>query len=134
MTVSLLLDSGPLIYVRHALEKKLSKKAKNTIDANLYTLAVSAASIFEVRTLGRRRSWDECIRYDVCDLNKILEDDGITVLPVTGEIFNRAADYPLDYRDHFDKLIAATAEVHGLDLISEDAEIDRLGSGWTRIW
>ena len=55
-------------------------------------------------------------------------DQGITVLTVTGEIFNRAADYPLDYRDHFDKLIAATAEIHSLDLVSEDAEIDRLGN------
>ena len=134
MTPKVLLDTGPLIYVRHALEKRLSKKARRLIDTNLDALAISAASIFEVRTLGRRRSWDECFRYDVEDFNEILINSGITVLPVTGEIFNRAADYPLDYRDHFDKLIAATAEIHGLDLISEDSEIDRLGSGWTRIW
>ncbi len=61
------------------------------------------------------------------------EADSIAAVPVTGETFNRAADYPLDYRDHFDKLIAATAEVHGLDLVSEDTEITRLEASWNRI-
>jgi PIN domain nuclease of toxin-antitoxin system len=129
-----LLDTGPLIYALHDPDRNLSRKAKRAVDASFDALAVSAASIFEVRILGRRRSWDECFRYDVEDFNEIVEACGIIVLPVTGEIYNRAADYPLDYRDHFDKLIAATAEVHGLDLISEDQEIERLGAGWNRIW
>lgn len=130
----LLLDTGPLIYILNGIQRKLGKRARRAVEAQPGQLATCAASIFEVRILARRQSWHEVHRYELDEFHETAETHGITVLPVTGEIFNRAADYPLDYRDHFDKLIAATAEVHGIDLISEDSQIDRLGTGWNRIW
>jgi PIN domain nuclease of toxin-antitoxin system len=130
----LLLDTGPLVYVLNNIPKKLGPKARRAAEKQSSQLAISAASIFEVRILARRRSWKEVERYELTDLLAVCEKQSITVLPVTGEIFNRAADYPLDYRDHFDKLIAATAEIHRLDLVSEDSGIDRLGERWRRIW
>lgn len=51
-------------------------------------------------------------------------EEAYRVIPVTGEIAERGAQFSKDYpRDPADKLIGATALVHGLQLVTRDEPI-----------
>ncbi len=107
-------------------QSRLSKNAKAAIDdarKNGGGLAISAITLWELAThAGRGR-----IRLDVSVESFISEvETRFTVLPITGRACVRALGLPAAYpKDPADRIIAATALVEGLPLLTADREIRR---------
>jgi PIN domain nuclease of toxin-antitoxin system len=129
-----LLDTGPLIYFLHGMNS-LPPKTRIIIEKSRDSLAVSAVSIFEVRSKAARGTWRAVRKYAHADMVPFIEDRGIEILPMTGDIADRAADFMGGHGDPFDRFILATAWKHRADLVSEDEPLDRFAwDGYNRIW
>jgi PIN domain nuclease of toxin-antitoxin system len=107
-------------------QDRLSKNARAAIDdarTNGGGLAISGITLWELATLaGRGR-----IRLDVSVESFLSEVEArFTVLPITGRACVRALGLPAAYpKDPADRIIAATALVDGLSLLTADREIRR---------
>jgi len=107
-------------------QNRLSKNAREAIDGarmNGGGLAISGITLWELATLaGRGR-----IRLDVSIESFLSEVEArFTVLPITGRACVRALSLPAAYpKDPADRIIAATALVEGLPLLTADREIRR---------
>jgi len=105
---------------------RLSKNAREAIDEarkNGGGLAISGITLWELATLaGRGR-----IRLDVSVESFLGEVEArFTVLPITGRACVRALSLPAAYpKDPADRIVAATALVEGLPLLTADREIRR---------
>ena len=106
-------------------EAKLSPKAVRAISTTPYTqLAISDVTLQEIGLLlaaeritlkGRPATvLGELLHY-------------VTVLPITLDIAIVAPVLALPHGDQFDRIITATAKVHGLTLITKDANISDAG-------
>lgn len=121
----IIVDTHVVVWL--ALEpSKISKKARAAIEEVRYRgegLAISDMSLLEiamVETKGRIR------------LNASLEtfltevEARFVVLPITGRVCVRALALPANYpKDPADRIIAATALVEGVPLVTADADIQR---------
>jgi PIN domain nuclease of toxin-antitoxin system len=107
-------------------QNRLSRKAREAIDdarANARGLAISDITLLEIATLaGKGR----------IQLNATLEsflqevEARFTVLPISGRPCARTMGLPSSYpKDPADRIIAATALVEGLTLLTADREIRR---------
>lgn len=84
-------------------------------------VGVSAISCFEVAWLERHGHIGfSCPREEWFD--KALAGSGVLLLPITPAIASCAVDLPEHHRDPQDRLIIATALVHGATLVSSDAK------------
>jgi len=107
-------------------QDRLSRNARAAIDDARGTgggLAISGITLWELATLaGRGR-----IRLDVSVESFLGEVEArFTVLPITGRACVRALSLPAAYpKDPADRIIAATALVEGLSLLTADREIRR---------
>ncbi len=129
-----LLDTGPLIYFLHGA-KSLQSRTRSLLEKERDSLAVSAVSIFEIRSKALRGTWRAVQKYAHTDMTPFLEERNITILPLTGEIADRAADFTGGHGDPFDRFILATAWKHRCDFVSEDEALDRFAwDGYNRIW
>lgn len=116
----ILLDTHVVVWL--ALEPgRISKKAKSAIEearAKNEELAISDMTLFEIANLSRKAR---------IGFNKSLEsflaqiESRFVVLPVNSEVCARAMTFGPDFpRDPADRVIAATALVNGISLISAD--------------
>ena len=114
----LLLDSHALIWYVDQ-DQLVPPTAYATIANPANQLLVSAATVWEVAikvgtgklTLaGPYRPW----------MTKALSDLGATVLPITIEYADKQAGLSFHHRDPFDRLLIATAQEHGLALLTPD--------------
>jgi PIN domain nuclease of toxin-antitoxin system len=129
-----LLDTGPLIYVLHE-SSKLPRRTLAMLKRHEGSLATSAISIFEVRSKAKRGIWKAASAYAHSDFGPLVEKFGITILPLTADIMDRAADFTGGHGDPFDRFILATAWKHRCDFVSEDEALDRFAwDGYNRIW
>lgn len=107
-------------------QSQLSKKARAAIDEarnNGEGLAISDISLLELATLATKGR----VRLDI-SLESFLQEveSRFIVLPISGRACARAVGLPSTYpRDPADRIIAATALVDGLSLITADREIIR---------
>ncbi len=107
-------------------QSRLSKNARAGIDEARKEkggLAISSITLWELATLaGRGR-----IRLDVSIESFLSEVEArFTVLPITGRACVRTLTLPAAYpKDPADRIIAATALVEGLSLLTADREIRR---------
>jgi PIN domain nuclease of toxin-antitoxin system len=107
-------------------QNRLSKNARAAIDdarRNGGGLAISAITLWELAThAGKGR-----IRLDVSIESFLSEVEArFTALPITGRACVRALSLPAAYpKDPADRIIAATALVEGLPLLTADREIRR---------
>lgn len=84
-------------------------------------VVVSAISCFEIAWLDQHaRIKLECSRPEWFD--RALAGSGIEMLPLTTEIMSCAVDLPEHHRDPQDRMIIATALMHGAELISADGK------------
>jgi len=125
-------QSGVILVDTHVViwlagdQGRLSKNAREAIDGartNGGGLAISSITLWELATLaGRGR-----IRLDVSVESFLGEVEArFTVLPITGRACVRALSLPAAYpKDPADRIIAATALVEGLSLLTADREIRR---------
>jgi PIN domain nuclease of toxin-antitoxin system len=106
-------------------EDRLSLKAARAIATTPYEqLAISDVTLQEVGLLlhSGRISF---ARAPATVLGSLMHF--VTVLPITLEIALAAPTLALPHGDQFDRIIAATAKVHRLPLITKDANITDAG-------
>lgn len=107
-------------------QDKISSPAKTAIDEARRLadgLAISDMTLWEVGTLASRGR----IRLGISLGSFLQEVEGrFVVLPITSRSCARAMTFPASYpKDPADRIIAATALVEGLSLITADREIRR---------
>ena len=120
----IVLDTHALIWWADA-GTKLSKRARQAISAasRRRELVASAISIFEIITLERRGrlAFATSVNEWLTNLRKLPE---LTIHPVTDEIAERAGGLGEVFPgDPADRLIASTALVLGVPLVTQDTKI-----------
>lgn len=94
--------------------------------------AVSPVSVFEIAQKVRLGNWPEMDALLSTLVDAVSEQSAVWA-DITPEIAHLAGTLDWPHRDPFDRLIAATALVHGWVLISADTAFDSL-TGLRRIW
>ena len=111
--------------------KKLSRTAKRAID-KAPRRGVAAVSLWEIARLVEQGR----IKFDIDVedwLDELLLQDGVHLLPLTAAVSVRATRLGAFHGDPADRLIVATALVHGASLVTADAAIQDSGVV-TTIW
>ena len=123
MTSRFLLDTHILIRYRSD-PKRLSREQTRVIDEAIErheAVAVSAITLLEIALLDREGSIRTKISMD--ELFSTLEENpSFVILPLTIDIA-REVSYLGALRDPSDRVIVATARVHGLRLLTSDQRI-----------
>ena len=119
-----LLDTHALLWAATD-EDRLSQKAARAIVTTSYEqLAIADVTLQEIGLLlhsGRIKLQGS----PTVILGKVL--NYVSVLPITLEIAVAAPALALPHGDQFDRIIAATAKIHRLPLITKDANITDAG-------
>ncbi len=112
-----LLDTHVLLWSL-AEPGKLSDRARDALEDAHNEVFVSAVSAWEIsvkRAKGRLTAPD--------NLAAVVEERGLTHLPLTFHHAERAASLPPHHRDPFDRFLVAQAQVEGLVLVTRDSRI-----------
>ena len=128
----MLLDTHVLVWALLAPDH-LSQTAYDAL-AGASERVVSAASLYEITYKAQLGKWPEVAPLLATDLDAGLRANGFEVAAATGAIMERAGRLAWSHRDPFDRLIVATAQQRGLELISKDGTIDEAPDGIKRIW
>ncbi len=112
-------------------DSRLSAPARQTMDQSS-DLFLSAVSFYEVAHKVRLGKWPEMAAH-ADNLAGLALEQSIFIAPVSAEIAISAGRLAWDHRDPFDRHLAATAQMFGLDLISADRKFDSLHD-LRRIW
>ena len=117
------LDTHSLLWLESEYEK-LSHSARVAIEASVLAgerIAISAITLWEIALLARRKRIlaNVSIQSFLMDL-----EENYRVVPIVGTIAFLAAELPAPFpKDPMDRLIAATAIVENLTLITADRDI-----------
>jgi PIN domain nuclease of toxin-antitoxin system len=119
----ILLDTHAAIWF--ATDSNLGKASQDMADQalNEERLVVSATSFWEIAMLVSKRRL--MIGKSPSELRLQLLDAGVTERPLTGPIGILAAELPDFHADLADRLIMATAIIHGATLMTADAALLR---------
>ena len=129
MTTEILLDTHTWAW--SLLGTKLSVAARSAIESAALTW-VSPISVYEIAQKAHIGKWPEMLPR-LPDLQAALgRQDGLWA-DLTPEIAHLAGTLAWPHRDPFDRLLAATALVHGWVLVSADPVFDSL-IGLRRVW
>ena len=115
----LLLDTHAFIWLASDLDK-LSDTAKDAIDRDGDSLFISGITGLEIALAAKRQRLILPVEPDVF-VHKAMLQHGVRQIPVTVEIGCRAAALPDKHNDPFDRIILATADRHGMTIISKDS-------------
>lgn len=121
----ILVDTHVVVWLAFDQER-ISRKARTAIDdarKNADGLAISDITLLELATLTRKGR----VRLHI-SLESFLQEveSRFVVLPITGRACARAMGLPTAYpKDPADRIIAATALVEGLALMTADRDIRR---------
>ena len=97
------------------------------------TVVVSSATIYEMTHKARIGKWRQ-IEADAPRLLSIAKDLSQEVAPLSGAMMSLAGQLAWAHRDPFDRMIAATAIVLDLPLVSADTTFDTCPRPIRRIW
>jgi PIN domain nuclease of toxin-antitoxin system len=119
--VDLLLDTCAIIWLS-ADPKRLSKKAREALDADDAKLYTSDASTWEVclKWLARKIVLPDPPRRWLTEQAAIWQTER---LPLELDHFYRTCELPPLHRDPFDRLLVAQAIARGLSIVTPDAAI-----------
>lgn len=113
----ILLDTG--IWARSLIGSDgLSAAALQRI-TQAQTVSISPISIYEIGQKCRLGKWDEMLPY-LDKLPELAKSQGAIWAPITPEIFLKASKIEWEHRDPFDRIIAATAVLGSLHVITTD--------------
>ncbi|MCY3669596.1 MAG: type II toxin-antitoxin system VapC family toxin [Alphaproteobacteria bacterium] len=100
----------------------LTENDRRFFGARELQLYASAVSIWEMRLKhnARHASGERKSRFDPDDVIPLLENQGVTFLPMTIRHAARALETPLGHRDPFDELLLVQAQEEGLKLLTVD--------------
>ena len=112
-------------------DRRLSAVARQILDSDA-DIAISPISVFEIGQKVRLGKWPEMEPF-AKKLETYVEWQELDVVPVTVEIADFAARLSWEHRDPFDRLLAATAMMHGWDFLSADTAFESLSS-LRRLW
>ncbi len=120
--MKLLLDTHLLLWVAGQPDR-LSKTARDLIDAQSNEVIFSTASLWEIvikRSLGR-----EDFKVDARLLRRGLLDNGYGELPIASEHVVAIDTLPPLHKDPFDRVLIAQALVEGIVLLTTDEVVAR---------
>ena len=126
----LLLDTHTLLWFQ-ANNPKLSTTARAAILDLANERWLSPISLVEIAIKNRLRKLPLPAPFSTLYPATLIADD-IHLLPIESEHVEPLTTLPMYHRDPFDRLIAATALVEGLSLVSSDPVFDLYGV--TRHW
>ena len=115
----LLLDTHVFVWWA-AADRRLREEARAAIAAPEATVAVSAASAWEIaikRTTGKLRAPN--------DVEAQIARHRFSPLPITIAHALRAGDLPLHHADPFDRMLVAQAQAEGMTIVTRDPKIAR---------
>ena len=124
-TPPLLLDTHAWLWLMNGDDNKLSLACRECIDAAAKTgkLLVSAISVWEVGMLeakGRIQLNKTCLLW----IKEALSAPGIQLAQLSPEIVIESSRLPGDFHgDPADRILIATARVHGATLLTQDSKI-----------
>ncbi len=121
----LLLDTHALLWWLDG-DRRLSRKARTAIGAEINSVIVSAASAWEITTKARLGKLPGAI--DVAaDVAGCVAGQGFSTLDITILHAQRAGRLPGDHRDPFDRMLIAQAQIEDLALVSDERVFDTYG-------
>jgi PIN domain nuclease of toxin-antitoxin system len=130
VTVRVLLDTHTLLWWLDG-DRRLSRRARQTVADEANEVLVSAASAWEIATKVRIGKLPGAVDVaaDVvgCLARQRFESLDITVLHA-----QRAGRLPGTHRDPFDRMLIAQAQIEDLPIVTNDEVFD--GYGVTRLW
>ncbi len=124
----IVLDTHVLVWWVDAQTKRLSRKARQVLEqhSRRNELLVSSISVFEITTLERRGR----LRFTTSAsdwLAQVRRLPEYRIVPVTDEIAERAGQFGDAFSgDPADRMIAATALLGGLPLVTHDENLRRI--------
>jgi PIN domain nuclease of toxin-antitoxin system len=127
---AVLLDTHAWVW-SFAEEDRLSPAARSAI-ASAEAVYVSPISFFEIGQKVRLGKWPEMAPW-ASGLAELLREQGGVAAPFTPEICLHASLRDWAHRDPFDRLLASSAELLGLPLVTKDPAFAGLES-LRRIW
>ena len=128
--MNLLLDTHVVLWFL-ANDPKLSPAARAAIIDPGNVRWVSPISLVEIALKNRLGKLPLPDPFSVMFPASLVSSD-IHLLPLESEHIEPLTRLPIHHKDPFDRLIAATAIVEGLTLVSVDAVFDRYGL--SRLW
>ena len=128
--LKLLLDTHALIWWL-AGDAALSLRARDAIEDEANSVAVSAASAMEVATKFRigKLSGAAVLAQD---FEAIVAAQGFTELPISVQHARLAGGMNISHKDPFDRFLIAQAQADGMVLVSNEALFDTFGV--RRLW
>ncbi len=117
----LLLDTHALIWLATDLSQ-LTDAAKSAIRFHVSELHVSAITALEISLLTKcgKLKWG---RRPLSFFEQALKQHGVKEVPIDSGIAWRSAQLPPLHRDPFDRIIIATAQAHGMTILTKDRTI-----------
>lgn len=109
----------------------VSAEARRAIEGG-GAVYVSPITFFEITQKVCLGKWPE-MEPHAGDLSAILRDQGSHPAPLTADICHHAVARDWDHRDPFDRLLASTAELLGLALVTRDPAFTGL-PGLRTVW
>jgi PIN domain nuclease of toxin-antitoxin system len=128
----LLLDTHALLWW-WADDPQLSTSARSAISDRANEVWVSAASAWEIANKQRLGKLSP-VAPDGAAFEKNVAADGFKLLAMTAAHAWRAGALASSYRDPFDRMLAAQAELESLVLLTRDPVFPALGPGITLLW
>jgi PIN domain nuclease of toxin-antitoxin system len=122
----LLLDTHALLWWWQG-NPRLSRAAREAINAEANVVHVSAATAWELATKVRIGKLPEAERF-IQGFQEGLAEQGFQSLPITIEHGQRAGLLEGSHKDPFDRILAAQALIEDCAIVTNDEKIARFGA------
>ncbi|MGA8763099.1 MAG: type II toxin-antitoxin system VapC family toxin [Candidatus Sulfotelmatobacter sp.] len=120
--MKVLLDTHALVWWLEDAGR-LSKRATTILANRDNDILVSAVVGWEIAIKVSAGKMEP--QFIIQELDRVLEQQSFTELPITLDMAVRAGLLPLHHRDPFDRLLVAQAQLLGAPIVSSDRIIDR---------